>query len=68
MSTCLALILVLGAGNIAMRKQTWPLAFEKLRVDLGERQIISNLINKIIATDCEKYIKGLEIIWWRSER
>lgn len=62
------LTLVLGAGNIAMRKQTWPLALEKLRVDLGERQIISNLINKIITTDCEKYMKGLEIIWRRPER
>lgn len=51
-----------------MRKQTWPLALETLRVDLGERQIISNLINKIITTDGEKYIKGVEIIWWRPER
>lgn len=46
---------VLDSGYVAVRKQTWPLALKKLRVYLGERQIISNLINKIITIDCVNY-------------
>lgn len=51
---------VLDSGNVAVRKQTWPLALKKLRVYLGERQIINDLINKIITIDCMKCIKSLE--------
>lgn len=51
---------VLDSGNVAVKTQTWPLALKKLRVYLGERQIISNLINKIITINCVKCIKSLE--------
>lgn len=51
---------MLGSGNIAIRKQAWPLVLKKLRVFIRKRQIICSLINKIITTECEKCIEDLE--------